>query len=271
MENYNQRFELAKEHCTKSERKILEQLESISSQELIGYSITEIAEKVEVGEATFLRFCRKLGYKGFQHFKLALSMEMEAGANENMSMIGSLAQKMTDSIHIAQNEIEEEVLKEISQRILGARRLCVFGIGHSSLTAQLLKLRLIKLGIIVQVNEDPHIQSIEASHMTKEDYGIICSVSGSTLDMISIANILKQNGVEFGLISSKKKSPMVTLASQALLSGENVASYEAGSVSTLTTQSFMVHLIVAYTQYFLGAQSAEKESKSNKAVIEKLI
>lgn len=41
-------------------------------------SIAQLAQATQSGEATVIRFCRTLGYKGFQDFKLDLAIELPA-------------------------------------------------------------------------------------------------------------------------------------------------------------------------------------------------
>lgn len=60
---------------TKTEKRIATTV--LSSPELLGQnSLAEIAQQFDVGEATFIRFCRTLGFKGFTDFKLQLSIEL---------------------------------------------------------------------------------------------------------------------------------------------------------------------------------------------------
>ena len=54
---------------TKSQRKILEYFETADHKHIIYMSITQLAEEVGVAEATVLRFCRSLGFNGYQEFR----------------------------------------------------------------------------------------------------------------------------------------------------------------------------------------------------------
>src|SRR5690554_1527052 len=46
------------------------------SKDIIHLSITEMAEKARVSEATVVRFCQELGFKGYQDFKIHLSQAL---------------------------------------------------------------------------------------------------------------------------------------------------------------------------------------------------
>src|SRR5699024_4474728 len=64
-----------KNQFTKSEHKIFHYITN-NFEAILYKSLTEIANGCHVGEATVLRFYRKLGFKGYQDFKLSLAREL---------------------------------------------------------------------------------------------------------------------------------------------------------------------------------------------------
>ncbi|XIV32651.1 MurR/RpiR family transcriptional regulator [Escherichia coli] len=42
----------------------------------MNYSVTELSEKSHASEATIVRTCKKLGYQGYYHLKIALAKEV---------------------------------------------------------------------------------------------------------------------------------------------------------------------------------------------------
>ena len=69
-------------------------------EQVMQMSISEAARDVGVGESTVIRFCRALGYKGYQEFKLRLAQDLVEPVeyiHENISFVdstGDLAQKV---------------------------------------------------------------------------------------------------------------------------------------------------------------------------------
>src|SRR5687768_15800351 len=47
-----------------------------SGDRVMHMSVSETARDVGVGEATVIRFCRALGYRGYQEFKLRLAQDL---------------------------------------------------------------------------------------------------------------------------------------------------------------------------------------------------
>ncbi|VEI45518.1 putative HTH-type transcriptional regulator [Actinobacillus equuli] len=60
---------------TKTEKKIASAI--LAQPEILSQnSLSEVAKQLDVGEATFIRFCRTLGFKGYTDFKLDLAIEL---------------------------------------------------------------------------------------------------------------------------------------------------------------------------------------------------
>ena len=54
-------------------------------KDVVYWSVSDLAEHAQVGETTVIRFCRRLGYRGYQDFKLAVAQstnEHQTGAVE---------------------------------------------------------------------------------------------------------------------------------------------------------------------------------------------
>ena len=66
---------------TRSEKKVVEAVLD-NPEEVLYSSITDLAEKAGVGDTTVVRFCRKVGFKGYQDFKM-FSWELSAGNGDN--------------------------------------------------------------------------------------------------------------------------------------------------------------------------------------------
>ena len=62
------RIYVVKEIATKTEKKVIDGILNIPPEEIIYLSITDLAARLKVAEATLVRFCKKLGYNGFQDF-----------------------------------------------------------------------------------------------------------------------------------------------------------------------------------------------------------
>ena len=74
---------------TGAERKIADHI-MLQRQDCQYMSISELAEAAEVAEATVSRFCRRMGYKGYSAFKLAVASSV-AGSRSTSPQVGGQA------------------------------------------------------------------------------------------------------------------------------------------------------------------------------------
>ena len=58
-----------------SEQKVAEYVLA-HPREVINLPITELAERIEVSEATIVRMCKQIGFRGFQELKINLALEI---------------------------------------------------------------------------------------------------------------------------------------------------------------------------------------------------
>ena len=85
--------------ATKTEKKLIDSVMKMEKSDIVYLSITELSARLKVAEATIVRFCKKLGYKGFQDFKLSLSQELgRQDASAVNSVVRRVALQMTDAI-----------------------------------------------------------------------------------------------------------------------------------------------------------------------------
>lgn len=264
------RISAQKNIATNKERKLIEGLENICPDKLVYMSITELAAQLKVAEATVVRFCKKLGYNGFQDFKLSLSKELGTAAQSDMSSpVERIARQMTDAINATAQGVDYEKCLEIAGKLIGARNIGAFGVGNSAVTAMEISNVLARIGIHVTMTPDPHMQAMIASNMGQDDVVILISVSGSTKDIIDVAEIARKNGVKIVVITCYDRSPLAKYGDYVLLSTRREAAHEGGSVSTIVSISFIVNVLYDAICETLGAKAQERAMNTAVAVSDK--
>lgn len=258
--------------ATNKELKLIAGLEQIPPEKLVYMSITELAAQLKVAEATVVRFCKKLGYNGFQDFKLSLSKELGTVAqNDVSSMVKRIARQMTDAIMETSYGVDYNQCLEIARLLVNARKIGAFGVGNSAVTAMEISNVLARVGINVTMTPDPHMQAMIASNMTESDVLILISVSGSTKDIIEVAEIAKNNGVKTVVITCYDCSPVAKFGDYVLISTRREAAHEGGSVSTIVSISFIVNVLYNAICEILGAEARDRALRTASAVSNKSI
>lgn len=261
---------------TKAELKVANVVNE-RTEEILYFSVTELAEAASVADATVLRFCRKIRFKGYQDFKLALAQDLsaqkqfsaeEAGPDDYIS---HFFQNIHYTIEECKNLITKEVLDEAITLISEAKSLYFFGVGTSGITALDAKSRLMRIGKRADAISDPHFQSMLAATLTEKDVVIGLSVSGSTKDIIDSLTFAKNNGAKIIAITNYAKSPITKIADLVLLTSGKELPLEGGSIFAKMSQLFIIDLICIG----LGIQDEENtkrmKEKTAKAVINKIL
>lgn len=263
------RIESIRPIATKTERSLIEKLKELNKADIIYMSITDLADTLGAAEATILRFCRKLEYKGFQDFKLSLSQDIATESDDVQSAPKQLADSMCDAIMQTFKQIDYEECKKVADKIIDSKKNCIFAVGNSLIAALAAKNRLIKAGINMENTQDTHSQAIITANLSQEDFLILISVSGATKDIINLAEIAKKNGTPIAVITNYSKSPLAKYANYLLYTSRKEAAYEGGSLATVVAQSYIVDVMCTAVFERLGKEAHDMSIKASTAVSDK--
>ena len=256
---------------TKSEKMVAE-LVVKDPRHILYSSITDLAYEAKVGETTVLRFCRKIGFNGYQSFKMTLaqSIQIDDGMSEQLSdeitkedTLIEVSKKILNVNIGALNEtfqlLDYRELKKAIDYLFYAKRIVFFGVGSSAVTACEAKNKFIRIRPNVEATFDAHIQSMIASLMDSEDIAVGFSYSGSTKDTVDVMKLAKNNGSKTICITRFAKSPITKYADVVLLVGAKEGPFQGGSLSTKMAQLYMIDIL--YTEYFRKNSELAKENK----------
>lgn len=264
------RIYAAKDFATKTEQKVIDGILNIPTSDIIYLSIGDLASRLHVAEATLVRFCKKLGYNGFQEFKLHLSQDAALVGQSNADCATKkIALQMVDAINETSRSIKYNDCLEIADLMIKSNKICAFGVGNSAITAMEISNVLARIGMMVTYTPDPHLQAMITSNLTSDDIVILISVSGSTKDIIDVAEIAKKNGVKIVVITCYDRSPLAKYADYILFSTRREAAYEGGSVSTIVSISYIINVLYDAIKEKLGQEGYEYTMRSAHSVANK--
>lgn len=238
-------MEAVSENATKSEKKLMEGIRNIDINTLVSLSITELAARLNVAESTISRFCKKLEYKGFQDFKLGLINEFGRDPSGTEGYHADIAQKMTEAIDETYRNIDADACEKIARGILSAKKVCVFGVSNSSVSANALRLKLLRAGVFADFYTDPHFQKIAVKNLGAEDFLILFCASGNTEEIIAVASLAKARGVPVAIITGYHKSKIAQYADFLILSSRKEVRYDEVSLATVVAQIYVADVISA--------------------------
>ncbi|WP_405113010.1 MurR/RpiR family transcriptional regulator [Paenibacillus sp. FSL K6-1217] len=262
---------------TKSEQKVARCVLE-HPDNLIYLSVTELADFAGTGETTVMRFCRKIGFKGYQDFKLMLAQGLpkrqtpadgEQGAGEG-DYADRLYALMVGVLQSSLGMLDREQLEQAVGALDQARYVQFFGVGSSGITALDAKNRFLRIGRRVEANADSHIQSMMAVTMGPGDVAFGISVSGSTLDTNDMLMKAKQNGAKVIAMTNYAKSPIASIADIVLLTAGKESPLEGGSVGAKVSQLFIIDLLCQGLERLNAEETKRMKERTARAVIDRI-
>ncbi|MCH4033747.1 MAG: MurR/RpiR family transcriptional regulator [Lachnospiraceae bacterium] len=259
--NYNQ--------FTRTEKKIADYVLQ-NAQDVPFMSITELAEGCGVAEASVHRFCRTLQIKGYQNFKMQLSLSLhdgrqeahDTGAGTGEAREENLFQKILNNNLSAIREtsalLDREVVEKTVRLMSAAQRIFFLGVGNSMITAEEAQGRFLHITPKVQYVVDTHMQAMAASMLTPQDMLIFISYSGSTSDNVRVAALGRACGARISVITRYPKSALTKYADTVLICGSKEGPLEGGSMGAKMSQLYIVEVL-----FQLYYQMNPEESKAN--------
>jgi len=172
--------------------------------EVIEMRVVDLASESAVSEPTVIRFCRAIGFDGFQSFKLQLAQQLGLGsvftqfAVEDSDTVADLLNKVFDttvgSLITVRDEINSAVLEQAIDTISDARRVEFYGFGASGSVAADAQHKFFRLQLSSAAYTDPHIQRMSAISLGSEDVVVAISQSGETQALLESVELAREAG-----------------------------------------------------------------------------
>lgn len=228
---------------SKSERKVAEYILSERGN-IIYETLLEISKKINVGEATILRFVRKVGFNGFQDLKLQIAKDDEP-VNESYheNYIDSITANMTNTIINTKNVLDVNQLSLGISLIENCEKLFFYGVGASGLAANEAQNRFVRMGKTGLAITDSHFQMMYSSLCGEGDVIIALSLSGYTKDIMDSLKIAKKQKAKIIAITNYALSPIAQLSDCLLLTAGKENLLDGGSLISKISQLYMIDLL----------------------------
>lgn len=154
-------------------------------------SIDDLADNCHVSRSTILRFCKRIGLKGFTEFKVMLKMDNMSNASNGL--VEDIHRSYLEKLQL----YKEYNYKDIVETIYNANQLFVYGTGliqetaASHLKRNFSVLKKLFLEINATDDFDGFINLFE-----KDDVFVAISFSGENKTVLDYVNRLKAKGVK---------------------------------------------------------------------------
>jgi len=241
-------------------------------------SITELAEKANVSEATVSRFCLVLGMQGFQGLKIALAhanafSEGFQRTSQETPQVGSLAsniaERITRVVNATIQSINEHTVDKTCELLAAARKIDFYGIGTSGVMALDASQMFLGIGKLTTAYADPHIQVMSAAHLGEADVAVAFTHSGATKDTVTALRRARESGAHTICITSYALSPITRVSDLVLLASFGEKVVFTSSYSKIG-EMVLLELLYAGCLQKMGIDAQAALERTTSAVLDKL-
>ena len=249
-------------------------------ENIIYLSVSELADKVNVSDSTIIRFCKNVGFKGYQEFKLFVAQDLVVpieNINEDIQMDDDLETVVNKIAYTNKQAIEEtlsitdlDALKKAIEAIVKAEKLEFYGVGASGITGFDAKYKFLRIGKDVDCYTDAHLQAMSASTLSEEDVVVGVYHSGSTKDVVDSCRIAHEAGATVICITGHNRSPITKVADIKLLTATRERPLASGALRSKIAQLHVLDMLFTGVALQIKDQTMEYTEKTAKAVLDKL-
>ena len=219
-------------------------------------SISQLAEESQVAEATVSRFYRRLGYKGYNAFRLAVA-NTTAGRLQPMNPLSGevldedsftdvcskIFSANTSAMAQTMNLARQEDYSAAADILEKAEKVLCMGQGGSMILAEEAAHLFSTIFGNYYAVAGAHTQMMYAVNASEKDALIFFSYSGATKDMMDTLSEAKKSGAKVILITHFPNSPGAALADVVLLCGADESPLQLGSVGARIAQLYLLDLL----------------------------
>ncbi len=226
-----------------------------------GLTISELAGQARTSETTVLRFCRRLGLRGYPQLRLALAEESArtpakgvgtgdiSARDTGQDVIAKVAYADTLAVEETVQQLDEASLVAAADAIAGAGRVDVYGIAASGIVAADLQQKLHRIGIPAFAWLDPHLALTSATLLGRGDVAVGISHSGTTVEVHDVLSAAAERGARTVAVTNHPGSPLARTADVVLTTAARETELRSGA-----TASRIAALTVVDCLYILVAQ-----------------
>ncbi|MEF3304663.1 MurR/RpiR family transcriptional regulator [Paenibacillus sp. GYB003] len=262
-------------HLSQTEQKIADYVME-HPEKVMYHSVTQMADELEVAQSTITRFCRSIGLRGYQELKIMLARDIHSGNGQEqeqgkLTLPQKLGQLVMGNIQDTLKVLDAEQLQEAVAKLLQARKVVIFGLGESGPMAQLLKSKLLGLGLTADALTDVHLQLISAAHLSENDVAVGISQLGSTKDVVHALKRARKSGAHTICMTGHGRSPISEASDTRLVClSKGIAVLDKETKSKVSIL-FLIELIDISIALALSERGDRQQPwKTTESILEKL-
>lgn len=249
---------------TETDRSIAEFV-FVNRQVVLESNAKELGDMTKTSAAAWVRFSKKMGYKGLPAFKVALAKETQSYTNEDdietflnpqdslMGLLQKTENMLTQNIRETFSLLDYHALEKAIEFIHEAKTVFLLGVGGSSIVCLDFYHKMTRIHQNIMYDRDLHTLMPRIAQLDKNDVVIVISYNGETESVNSIAKVAKTMGARIvGVTKYNLKSTLSTLSDIRLFVPVEEKEIRLGSITSrnsLLTITDLLYYGIAKTDF----------------------
>lgn len=241
---------------SKSEKKIVDLMIN-DPQFVINATISQLANRADVSEASISRFCKRIDLDGFHHLKVILAQSSLVNVdsqngnflNSDDKTLDKLMNDKTDEIQATLEGLDTTQIKEIIQVIKDARLLQIMAEGNTFPVALDACFKFNQIGRLAFTASSWEVAMGQALNLTDSDVVVVISNSGESRQLIQLIDVAKKNHVKVIALTNNNSSPIAALSDYNMVTASRgtifMSEYFFSRVSAVTAIEAIFMLLIA--------------------------
>ena len=199
--------------------------------------------------------CQKIGYKGYQEFKIMLARDLvgptetvyeQIASSDSLPSLKSKvfqanAQALKDTIEV----LSDEELEHAVEAIARARRVEIYGIGGSAPLALDAYHKFMKLGIPAVALNDSDLMAMSSSLLGVGDVALGVSHTGASRDVCDAMENAQNAGATTICITHRATSPITKVSNVKLFTAAKETAFGSDAMSSRIAQLSIIDVLYA--------------------------
>lgn len=246
------------------------------------YSSQQLADAVGISQSSVVKFCQKLGYKGYPDLKLAINEAVVTAStlnrdqadknNDDGSLLGigeqlqfSLQQHLRTLLTIN----DEKTLLRAARLLQGADKILLAGFAKSAIVVADMQFRLLQLGKLALHHADPALALQLARSLTDTSVLLLVSDSGQNSDLLKLEHYAKSRQLKIISLTSYKTNAQSLAADITLFTLSAEEDIRLNPILTQLAQQHLCHMLYLQLCQWQNNDLALTESTELLSLLEK--
>ncbi len=201
-------------------------------QDAVDANVSELAKASGVSDATVVRMCHHLGYKGYYQFRLMLAKDVGRDESDEIeeqqdkpNHVLKIFHDYVNSLTAIGENLNEEDMQACANLIKTCKQAHILAVGNTTPLALYMGFRLGRLGVKCTYDISPEYFLNHVNLADKGDIIIAISQSGGSRQVIQGMELAKEKGLKMIAITGYRQSPVSDLADYVLISNGRKESF----------------------------------------------